>query len=62
MRSFTIGLAAARHLASHGVKSQVFLPDAAKYPANVEAELKLYRLTGGKVLIKISFLKNKFYK
>ena len=56
MRSFTIGLAAARHLASHGVKSQVFLPDAAKYPANVEAELKLYRLTGGKVF-KISFLK-----
>ena len=55
MWSSTIGLAAARHLASHGVKSQVFLPDAAKYPANVEAELKLYRLTGGKVLIKISF-------
>jgi len=50
------GLAAARHLASHGVKSQVFLPDAAKYPANVEAELKLYRLTGGKVVTRASQL------
>ena len=30
-----LGLAAARHLASHGVKTQVFLPDAAKYPLQV---------------------------
>jgi len=44
------GLAAARHLASHGVKTQVFLPDAAKYPSCVETELRLYRLTGGKVV------------
>jgi len=45
-----LGLAAARHLASHGVKTQVFLPDAAKYPSQVESELRLYRLTGGKVV------------
>ena len=29
--------------------AQVFLPDAAKYPSCVETELRLYRLTGGKV-------------
>ena len=47
-----LGLSSARHLASHGVKTQVFLPDSAKYPHAVESELKLYRLTGGKVVSK----------
>merc|ERR1712029_1002529 len=36
-----LGIAAARHLVIHGVKTQVFLPDAAKYPSQVETELRL---------------------
>jgi len=48
----TFGLASARHLASHGVKTQVLLPEAARYPAALETELRLYRLTGGKVVTK----------
>jgi len=48
----TFGISAARHLASHGVKTQVFLPDAAHYPHILETELRLYRLTGGKVVTK----------
>jgi len=46
----TYGISAARHLASHGAKTQVFLPEAAHYPHVLEAELRLYRLTGGKVV------------
>lgn len=52
----SLGLAAARHLASHGVKTQVYLPEAAKYPLQVESELRLYRLTGGKVVTRASQL------
>jgi len=48
----TIGLAAARHLAGHGVKSLVYMPEAPVYPHTLEAELRLYRLTGGKVITK----------
>ena len=48
----TFGLASARHLASHGVKTQVLLPEASRYPPALDAELKLYRLTGGKVVTK----------
>merc|ERR1719245_1214229 len=48
----TFGLASARHLASHGVKTQVLLPEAARFPPALEAELRLYRLTGGKVVSK----------
>ena len=59
-----LGLVAARQLAGHGVRTQVlqhrqcslphwsmkvFLPDAARYPHSLETELRLYRLTGGKV-------------
>jgi len=46
----TNGISAARHLAGHGAKTQVYLPDAAHYPHVLEAELRLYRLTGGKVI------------
>jgi len=46
----TFGISAARHLAGHGVKTQVYLPEAAHYPHVLEAELRLYRLTGGKVV------------
>jgi len=46
----TFGISAARHLASHGAKTQVFLPEAAHYPHVLEIELRLYRLTGGKVV------------
>jgi len=52
-----LGLAAARHLASHGVKTQVFLLDVA-HPPQVESELRLYRLTGGKVVTKAGQLPN----
>jgi NAD(P)H-hydrate repair Nnr-like enzyme with NAD(P)H-hydrate epimerase domain len=45
----TLGLAAARQLASHGVRTQVYLPELAHYPHTIETELRLYRLTGGKV-------------
>lgn len=48
----TFGLASARHLASHGVKTQVLLPEASRYPAPLDTELRLYRLTGGKVVTK----------
>lgn len=48
----TLGLAAARHLSGHGVRTQVYLPEAALYPHVLEAELRLYRLTGGKVVTK----------
>jgi len=46
----TFGISAARHLASHGAKTQVYLPEAAHYPHGLETELRLYRLTGGKVV------------
>jgi len=46
----TFGISAARHLAGHGVRTQVYLPEAAHYPHVLEAELRLYRLTGGKVV------------
>jgi len=46
----TFGICAARHLASHGAKTQVYLPEAAHYPHVLETELRLYRLTGGKVV------------
>jgi len=46
----TLGLAAARHLASHGVKCLVYLPESPIYPHTLESELRLYRLTGGKVV------------
>lgn len=45
-----VGLAAARQLASHGVRTQVYLPELAHQPQAVETELRLYRLTGGKVV------------
>lgn len=48
----TFGLASARHLASHGVKTQVLLPEASRYPKPLDTELRLYRLTGGKVVTK----------
>jgi len=48
----TFGLASARHLASHGVKTQVLLPEASRYPQPLDTELRLYRLTGGKVVTK----------
>merc|ERR1719147_596014 len=48
----TFGLYGARHLASHGVKSLVYMPEASVYPHTLEAELRLYRLTGGKVVTK----------
>ena len=34
------------------VKSLVYMPDASVYPHTLEAELRLYRLTGGKVVTK----------
>lgn len=46
----TLGLAAARQLASHGVRTQVYLPELALYSHTLETELRLYRLTGGKVV------------
>lgn len=45
-----LGLAGARHLAGHGVRSMVYLPEAAVYPHTLETELRLYRLTGGQVV------------
>jgi len=54
----SLGLAAARHLSGHGVKTQVYLPEAGTYPHVLEAELRLYRLTGGKVVTKGKDLPN----
>lgn len=51
-----LALAAARHLASHGVRTQVYLPELGRYPHLVDQELRLYRLTGGKVVNKIKDL------
>ena len=42
------GLATARHLASQGVGTVVYLPDLPHFPAQLDEELKLYKLSGGK--------------
>ena len=49
-RAAGYALTAARHLAGHGVRTQVYLPEGVHYPAELEQELRLYRLTGGKVV------------
>lgn len=51
-QSGVFALSAARHLAGHGVKTQVYLPELGHYPHLLEQELRLYRLTGGKVVNK----------
>jgi enhancer of mRNA-decapping protein 3 len=51
-RSAVFGLTAARHLAGHGVRTQVYLPETGTQSGILEQELRLYRLTGGKVVTK----------
>lgn len=51
-RSGAFGLATARHLASHGVRTVVHLPELPLYPRIINTELKLYKLTGQKIAYK----------
>ncbi|XP_023341379.1 enhancer of mRNA-decapping protein 3 [Eurytemora carolleeae] len=51
-RPAVFGLTAARHLAGHGVRTQVYLPETGTQSGILEQELRLYRLTGGKVVTK----------
>lgn len=51
-RSAVYGVTAARHLAGHGVRTQVYLPETNHQSHLLEQELRLYRLTGGKVVTK----------
>ena len=45
-RPAVFGLTAARHLAGHGVRTQVYLPETGTQSGILEQELRLYRLTG----------------
>ena len=47
-RSGVVGLATARHLASHGVRTIVYIPDLPLYPPEIAKEFKLYKLTAQK--------------
>jgi len=48
----TYGISAARHLASRGAKTQVYLPESeAHYSHVLLTELRLYRLTGGRKVV-----------
>jgi len=49
-RSAILAVAVARHLAGHGVRTQVYLPENGSVSPDMEQELRLYRLTGGKVV------------
>lgn len=53
-KSAVYGLSTARHLAGHGVRTQVYLPETMgrHQSPQLEQELRLYRLTGGKVVTK----------
>jgi len=53
-KSAVYGLSTARHLAAHGVRTQVYLPESMgrHHSKHLEQELRLYRLTGGKVVTK----------
>ena len=42
------GVNCARHLAAHGVKTTVFLPNFVKVMQELHTEVKLYELTDGK--------------
>ena len=48
-RPAVFGLTAARHLAGHGVRTQVYLPETGTQSGILEQELRLYRLTGTQV-------------
>ena len=47
-RSGVFGLATARHLASLGVRTIVYVPDLPHYPENFNKEFALYKLSGAK--------------
>jgi len=54
-KSAVYGVSTARHLAGHGVRTQIYLPESMGRLDNsllLEQELRLYRLTGGKVVTK----------